>query len=83
MNKKSVNDKHIISRRDFLKTAAAGAVGVASAGLLGACNSSSDESSITGTDSPTTAAPANTETTTGESTSAAAAQVPIVSSDET
>ena len=53
----------MISRRDFLKGAAAGAVSLAGMGLLGACSaSSSADSAETGT--TTTAESTTTEATT-------------------
>lgn len=75
-----------ISRRDFIKGAAAGAVGVAAMGLLGACTSDSNESSTTAETSGTesTSASASAEGTTAETSSAvsdaaAVENIPIVS----
>ena len=56
-----------ISRRDFLRGTAAGAIGVAAAGLLGACSNQT---------ATTTAAPETLKTT-------AAPQVPETSAPET
>lgn len=51
--------KHEVSRRDFLKGAAAGAAGLAVTGILGACSSGAQETEAA-TTAATTAAPAET-----------------------
>ena len=65
--------KHGISRRDFLKGAAAGAATVAISGILGACASETDTTTVGTTAAPeTTKAPETTAAETAAETSAAA-----------
>lgn len=64
-----------ISRRDFIKGTAAGAVSMAAMGLLGACSSDAGETSGSVSSAATTAG------TTESGTTAAAADVPVVKDD--
>lgn len=76
--------KNQISRRDFIKGAAAGAVGVATMGILGACTETAETTAGTTaagtTAAGTTAAASTTEAATkaAETTTAAAETVPVV-----
>lgn len=76
-----------ISRREFIRGAAAGAVGMAAMGLLGGCSSSAADTQAAGT-TRDTGTNAGDETTTlsatsiSESTSAAADSIPVVSDSD-
>lgn len=76
MKKKEINQKGL-SRRDFIKGTAAGALGVATMGLLGACSSPTEETvSTSGTEGTTSVSAA------GETVPATAKEVPVVSTDD-
>lgn len=82
-NKKKDNEELLkkgISRRDFIKGAAAGAVGVATMGILGACTTDEPASSTAATSTaPGSTASDNTTTAASsiEPTTAAANDVPV------
>ena len=70
MKKSRSDDKHNLSRRDFLKGTAAGALSIAAAGVLGAC--ASDTGATTGAVESSTAGTTAATTTAAETTTAAA-----------
>lgn len=73
-----------ISRRDFLKSAAAGAVSVAAMGVLGGCSTAASESTIAATEAATEAATqAATTAAAPETTSAAAAETTATTQETT
>ena len=75
MKKDHSAEKHSISRRDFLKGTAAGALSLAAAGMLGAC--ASDTGATTGAaPETTTASSAAAETTAAKTTAAAGLYTP-------
>lgn len=90
--KKGVNQqgKSTISRRDFIKGAAAGAIGVATMGLLGACSdeggaTTSAAASTSGVTESTTVPNSSQPTTVAaetETSSASVEEMPVVSSSD-
>lgn len=68
MKKDQTTGKHGISRREFLKGTAAGALSIAAAGVLGAC--ASDTGATTGAAETTTGAAVAAAETTAEAADA-------------
>lgn len=72
-----------ISRRDFLKGAAAGAVGIAGAGVLAACSSNSDATTAPASEAATTTAAATDAATTAAASSEAAEATTMADAKDT
>lgn len=71
MKKESFTEKKGLTRRDFLKGTAAGALSIAAAGVLGACGGADPTTAAAATPADTQAAAQTPETSTASETSAA------------
>lgn len=72
MKKEHVTEKRGLSRRDFLKGTAAGALSIAAAGVLGACSSGAAATTAAATEAATEAATTTAAATEAATTAAAA-----------